>query len=242
MDTPTAIAIIGGVALLIAIIGGGIEVKEIVIPRIPNALRLLSFLLGLVCIGIAIILYSKPAWMNPTNWTVSAVPTMPSPSVPPNSVTPIPTAVIPTPTQSCVSPTYFESVWRTHPQLGCPTNSLTSDFTFQYYQKGIMTWQKSPSPSTIYAFFNDGGWERQTNPGGPETPPCPEAQMIGRPIRGFGTLWCNNQNWRERLGVPTSDENDGKNNQIQIFQNGTIFTVGAAGGFVLYSNSRWEKF
>jgi hypothetical protein len=102
MDTPTAIAIIGGVALLIAIIGGGIEVKEIVIPRIPNALRLLSFLLGLVCIGIAIILYSKPAWMNLTNWTVSAVPTMPSPSVPPNSVTPIPTAVIPIMT---VSPT-----------------------------------------------------------------------------------------------------------------------------------------
>jgi len=164
-----------------------------------------------------------------------------NPTVNPTS-TASPPPPLPSPTQSCVSPTYFESVWRTHPQLGCPTNSLTSDFTFQYYQKGIMTWQKSPSPSTIYAFFNDGGWERQTNPGGPETPPCPEAQMIGRPIRGFGTLWCNNQNWRERLGVPTSDENDGKNNQIQIFQNGTIFTVGAAGGFVLYSNSRWEKF
>lgn len=175
--------------------------------------------------------------------TVTSFPN-PTPTSIPASVLPQVVIVTATsiPTPSCPVPNFFENVWRSHSQLGCPTNSMTSDFTFQYYERGIMAWQKSPSPSTIYAFFNDGRWEQQTNPGGPETPPCREAQIIGRPIRGFGTLWCNNQSWRERLGVPTSDENDGKNNQIQIFQNGTVFTVGTAGGFILYTNSRWERF
>jgi hypothetical protein len=107
-----------------------------------------------------------------------------------------------------------------------------------------LTWQKSPVPSTIYAFFNDGRWERATDPGGPPSPSCPEARETGGlgPILGFGTLWCNNADWRARLGTPTTGENDGKSNQIQNFESGTVMTVGAAGGFVVYSDGRWESF
>lgn len=66
--------------------------------------------------------------------------------------------------------------------------------------------------------------------------------MIGRPVRGFGTLWCNNRNWRERIGQPTSDEQVEGNKQIQTFQNGTILNIGAAGGFILYADYRWQPF
>jgi len=148
-----------------------------------------------------------------------------------------------TPTSSCPSPTFFQDEWKTYPQLGCPTDALTSDFTFQTFEGGILAWQKSPNPSTIYAlFYNGRRWERQIDPGGPSQPSCPEAEQTGGlgPIFGFGTLWC--ELWKEQLGMPNDQEIDGENNQVQNFENGTILTIGEAGRFILYSNSQWEKF
>jgi hypothetical protein len=148
------------------------------------------------------------------------------------------------PSPSCLTPAFFQDIWQGRPQLGCPINSLTSDFTFQTFQGGILAWQKSPNPSIIYAFFYNGRWERQVDPGGPPKPSCPEAEQTSGlgPILSFGTLWCENADWREQLGTPTSGEIDGKNNQIQNFENGTVLTIGAAGGFILYSDSHWEQF
>jgi formylglycine-generating enzyme required for sulfatase activity len=47
------------------------------------------------------------------------------------------------PSLSCPIPTFFQSVWELHPQLGCPTSSLTSDFTFQTFERGFLAWQKN---------------------------------------------------------------------------------------------------
>jgi hypothetical protein len=184
--------------------------------------------------------------------TVAAqtVPTTPTPTST-NIPTPTDTPTLePTPTNtpsivsSCVTPTYFQDVWRSHPQIGCPTTALTSDFTYQAFEEGIMAWQKSPAPSTIYAFFDNGRWERQPDPGGPPVPSCPEGEQTNGlgPLFGFGTLWCEPWNWKEQLGMPTDTEQDGKNNKIQNFENGTILTIGADEGFILYSDSRWEPF
>jgi hypothetical protein len=154
----------------------------------------------------------------------------------------------PTPTSTlapvCPSPHYFQDVWKIHPKLGCSINASTSDFTFQTYEKGIMAWQKSPAPPMVYAFYNNGNWERQTDPGGPPTPSCPAAEQTNGlgPIFGFGTLWCEPWNWKDGLGLPTDREIDAKNNQIQNFENGTILTIGEAGGFILYSDGQWERF
>jgi hypothetical protein len=176
----------------------------------------------------------------------------PTPSPPPTNTpthtpeqptidTPTPS---PAPTSACPTPSYFQDVWEMHPQLGCPINALTSDFTFQTFEKGILAWQKSPTPSTVYAFYDNGRWERQIDPGGPPHPSCPEAEQTNGlgPIFSFGTLWCEPWNWKEQLGMPKDREKDGKNNRIQNFENGTILTIGSASGFILYSDSHWEPF
>lgn len=61
------LAILGGIALLLAILGGGIEVKgQVVIPKMPGLPRIISFLVGAVLIGIAIWLIVPPDDHPPT--------------------------------------------------------------------------------------------------------------------------------------------------------------------------------
>jgi hypothetical protein len=122
---------------------------------------------------------------------------------------------------------------------------MTSDFTFQKFERGVLLWRKSPAPSIIYAFYYNGGrWESIKDPGGPPAPSCPEAEQTDGlgPIFSFGTVWCDPWNWKDQLGQPLDKEQDGKNNPIQAFENGTALTAGGAGGFILYSNSSWEQF
>jgi len=54
MDLPAILAIIGGIALLVGILGGGVEVKGIKIPSISRQARNLSTMLGIFLIGISI--------------------------------------------------------------------------------------------------------------------------------------------------------------------------------------------
>ncbi len=173
--------------------------------------------------------------------TPSATPTSTPPPVSAGGETGQTTADKTTPT--CPPPQYFGDVWQAQPELGCPTTALTSDFTFQVFAGGIMAWQKSPSPATVYVLFNEGRWERVTDPGGPPQPACPEAEQTGGlgPIFSFGTLWCSNQSWRSQLGQPTAGEQDGKNNTLQNFENGAILKLDATanGMVILFSNSRW---
>jgi N-acetylneuraminic acid mutarotase len=57
MDLPAILAIIGGIALLVGILGGGVEAKEIKIPSISRQARNLSTVSGIVLIGISIFTY-----------------------------------------------------------------------------------------------------------------------------------------------------------------------------------------
>jgi hypothetical protein len=63
MDLPAILAIIGGVALLIGILGGGVEAKEVKIPSISRQSRNLSTISGIVLIGISVFAY----YFNPLN-------------------------------------------------------------------------------------------------------------------------------------------------------------------------------
>jgi len=184
----------------------------------------------------------------------TAIPNTPTPLPPTATATPTATAVPPTPTNTplppvvapaivnCPPPTFFQTIWETRPQLGCPTAVLDSDFTFQLFDGGLMVWQKEPAPSSVYALFYDGVWSKQPDPGGPAAASCPAAEANGSlgPIFGFGALWCDNGIWQSKLGAPTASEQSGGNNQIQQFENGLIFTVGPAGAFVLHNNGQWE--
>lgn len=55
MEAITILAILGGILFLIGLIGGGLEVYGTSIPKIPLGLRLISFLIGVVFLGFAII-------------------------------------------------------------------------------------------------------------------------------------------------------------------------------------------
>jgi|CXWL01.1.fsa_nt_gi hypothetical protein len=63
MSVPTVIAVIGGIALLIGIFGGGIRAKEIEIPSINARVRVFSTLTGIVLLAIAALL-SSPEILN----------------------------------------------------------------------------------------------------------------------------------------------------------------------------------
>jgi hypothetical protein len=58
MTVPVVLAIAGVFSLLVGVLGGGIKAKEIEIPSMPTAARLLSSIGGLALIGIAIWLSS----------------------------------------------------------------------------------------------------------------------------------------------------------------------------------------
>lgn len=59
MDVSAIIAIIGGIALLVGVFGGGIEAKEIKIPPIHAIFRVIAFAVGVILILVAVIT-SKP--------------------------------------------------------------------------------------------------------------------------------------------------------------------------------------
>jgi rhamnose transport system substrate-binding protein len=71
MDVAAIIAIIGGIAFIVGLFGGGLEAKEIKIPKIAGSLRALSMLVGIGFIGVAV-------WLS---YSDRVLPTSPSTSV-----------------------------------------------------------------------------------------------------------------------------------------------------------------
>jgi hypothetical protein len=67
MNVPTVIAVVGGIALLIGIFGGGIEAERIKIPIINSRIRVFSTITGIVLIAVAVLLSAfSPAQLSTT--------------------------------------------------------------------------------------------------------------------------------------------------------------------------------
>lgn len=66
MDVTAILALVGGIALLVAIFGGGVEVERIKIPSIHTGPRIISALTGITLISIAIFL-SRPELLPPNS-------------------------------------------------------------------------------------------------------------------------------------------------------------------------------
>jgi hypothetical protein len=154
--------------------------------------------------------------------------------------------------QSCQErPTYWDDVWSTHSALGCPTFSSTTDTTYQLYERGLMVWQKSPSPSQIYVLsrYADGNrWEVFDDPlvNAPAVTPdpgCIEFRRRGLAAEsGFDTLWCEPWNWKLQLGNVTRDVQNGGFDQIQHFVRGLVLQLHDGPGIILYVDRTWEEF
>lgn len=96
---------------------------------------------------------------------------------------------------------------------GCPLTSVTESLHVeQIFEGGRMIWMQSGG--NIFVIFNDGSqprWQQyidQYNSSQPENdpsfvPPSPELQQ---PVRGFGLIWRNQTDLRDRLGWATTPE------------------------------------
>ena len=93
LNVATVIAIVGGIAFIVGLFGGGIKLKEVQIPVIPAPLRFLSIIAGGILIGIAVWFPTSPA--TPSLLTSTKIPNTPTPE-PTEIPTPVPSADKPT--------------------------------------------------------------------------------------------------------------------------------------------------
>jgi hypothetical protein len=99
MTLPVILAIAGCAALLVGLFGGGVKAKELEVPKISFLPRILSFITGMVLIGISIWIPQTPSTeIPPTEVPPTEVPPteIPPTEIPPTEIPP--TEVPPTPT------------------------------------------------------------------------------------------------------------------------------------------------
>lgn len=176
----------------------------------------------------------------------TATPTVPAPSLTElttsteTSATPVPTATIPAEALAGEPPAgYFRPegstalVWqnnlRAQQDLGWArqSNPSTIGGAYQRFENGTMVWREDTSQ--IYVFFNDGTWRSFADTfkeGDRESDPAfaaPGGKM--QPIRGFGKVWRDNQEVREKLGWAVAKE-AAQPAEVQTFERGVILRGG----------------
>ena len=72
MTSQTVVFIFGGILMLIGILGGGFEVKELKVPKVAGAARLVSLIAGVVLLGVGITL-GNPLVSSPASSRISVV-------------------------------------------------------------------------------------------------------------------------------------------------------------------------
>jgi hypothetical protein len=119
----------------------------------------------------------------------------------------------------CPTSLFFSPGWRSDccgqcANFGCPEPVFTSDAAEQHFEHGTMIWVKEQE--TIYVLFEDvpSGSERaaklfadEWDPSQPDhdsslVPP----DGLYQPVRGFGLVWRQNPEVRERLGWAVDQE------------------------------------
>lgn len=179
------------------------------------------------------------------NWlgaTVRAAGTAP---VDPVVATPTPTA-FPTPTSTALPCTLpagptFARVWQSS-LIGCPVSSETGiTSAYEAFERGFMLWRKDNDGH--YAVFDDGEFSRFIIPSAePPEFACTEAAQLGRPKRGFSTVWCENTDVRQRIGNALDDE-IGNDRPLQVFERGFMLFIPERNAiYALLDNGSWRRF
>jgi hypothetical protein len=75
MDALAVIAIVGGIALLIGILGGGIEAERIKIPPLPTKVRFLAGIIGAILLVISLIPTFRDIIAKPDSTPANVIPT-----------------------------------------------------------------------------------------------------------------------------------------------------------------------
>lgn len=126
----------------------------------------------------------------------------------------------------------FHNLWMKYQgQLGCPLQiePLTGDFVEQPFEGGHMFWVAQIDLAFITFGGDQGDWTlyqiKWVDNGSPES--CNVQVPAGKiqPIRGFGWIWCREQEIQNRLGWALDTERgfSAGVDLIQGFENGIIF-------------------
>jgi hypothetical protein len=146
-----------------------------------------------------------------------------------------------------------------HGPLGEPVApSFAYWYSEQQFERGSMHWrQRAAGPNQIYVFDNespqsggtdwtgrDSGIWMQYDDGWQSGMPllaCDDAWWPYGPMMGFGKVWCEQPEVKERIGYPI-DEEYGTVGGDQAFTNGSVFWNPASDAYyVLYSDThRWQ--
>ncbi len=161
----------------------------------------------------------------------------------PATATRVPATLTPRPAACSTSPIQaFAGIWASESTtLGCPTSSGQSGVAMaaEDFQGGRMVWRGNNR--VIYVIYNSGQWAqyndtwREGNPtftcGGPDSPPDP--------LRGFGKVWCTNNNVRLGMG-PAINGEWADSGTTQNFQNGIIIRLSSGRTYIMFGNGRWQ--
>lgn len=168
MEVSAIIAIIGGIALIVGLFGGGVEAKEVKFPKVAGWLRAASILLGAALIGMAVWLsYFNPVPPSPTPVVVADVTDIPTVAPVPPTDTSAPSADTPTPEPPTDTPFPEPTETSTPEPTSTPTITQSSPPKLQVYDtfddncintslwRELAVWN-GPTPSPI---LTDGCWD-----------------------------------------------------------------------------------
>lgn len=193
----------------------------------------------------------SPSTPTPTPPTPADVP---SPTLVPTQTqqpTSTPTA-IPSPTFTPACPTVvgpFASSWGlVQETIGCALDQAVTGFIVEEsFLGGKMFWREPIDYAQILALFNDGTWQIVKHSPFIEGSPdfsCPDAntpsQCPPTPKRGFGMVWCDTPEIRNRLGNALDCE-WGYQGTMQQFERGFMLQTDTGAVYVFYDNGRWER-
>jgi len=142
----------------------------------------------------------------------------------------------------------FAEVWAVRQQtIGCKTSeSFTGLVAEEHFEGGIMFWREAFDDERAPVLFDDGTWRYYEHTrfveGSPEfscvddnTP----AQCPPTPKRGFGMMWCDIPELRNRLGNALDCER-GYYATMQTFTDGFMLRNDRGLLYILFDDGTWQ--
>ena len=143
----------------------------------------------------------------------------------------------------------FAQIWGTVQQdIGCKTGNAFRGFVAEeHFAGGIMFWREAFDQARSPVLFNNGTWRFYHHTPFVEGSPdfaCVDAntpaQCPPTPIRGFGMMWCNIPELRERLGNAVDCER-GYQATMQTFEKGFMLRNDQGTIYILFDDGTWQR-
>jgi serine/threonine-protein kinase len=174
------------------------------------------------------------------------------PTITPQATATLAPTATPNPTVTPSCPTVqgpFAAIWAAEQaRLGCAQGEAFSGLIAEEtFEGGKMFWREPIDTAQALVLFNDGTWRIFTHApyveGSPEFP-CADAntpaQCPPTPKRGFGTMWCDIPEIRNRLGNALDCER-GYQGTLQQFDNGSVLRTDTSTVYLFYGDGTWTR-